>query len=260
MNSVPPAAKATVEMVTSMHRWTDSLFSFKTTKPADYSFVAGQYARLGLEHEGAMIWRPYSMVSAPQEKELEFYSILVPGGSFTTLLNRIEPGMPIHLEKQPYGFMTADRFTDGTELWMLSTGTGIGPFISILRDPFVWTRYGRIILVHCVRHAGELAYGEELMRIAARAPQGNHARFQLIQCVTREAAAPAGVLNGRITSLVQNGLLEQAAGLPLTVDDSRVMLCGNPQMIDEMREILKARGMRPARRAVPGQYVTENYW
>lgn len=136
MNTNEQAAKkATQETITGLHRWTDRLFTFTTTKPPGYSFTAGQYARLGLEDEHGMIWRAYSMTSAPADDQLEFYGIVVPGGLFTTKLKQIAPGDPIWLERQTYGFMTVDRFEDGEDLWMLATGTGVGPFISILRDP-----------------------------------------------------------------------------------------------------------------------------
>src|SRR6478672_13152823 len=149
---VQPTQKATQETVTAVHRWTDRLITFTTTKPAGYSFAAGQYARLGLQDDGGAIWRPYSMTSAPADEQLEFYGIIVAGGLFTSRLDKIQPGDPIWIERQVFGFMTPDRFTDGDDLWMLSTGTGIGPFIAMLRDPFVWTRFRNLVLVHCVRH------------------------------------------------------------------------------------------------------------
>ncbi|WP_334188801.1 ferredoxin--NADP reductase [Noviherbaspirillum sp.] len=263
MNATPQATqKATQQTVTSVHRWTDKLLTFTTTKPDGYSFTAGQYARMGLPDESGMIWRAYSMTSAPSDAELEFYGIIVEGGLFTTQLDGIKPGDPIWIERQPYGFMTVDRFTDGNDLWMLSTGTGIGPFISILRDPYVWGRFHNLVLVHCVRHADELAYRDELTALAQNPPGNlsNAGRLQVIRSVTRDEPADSKTLSGRITTLLQNGELEQRAGLPLSVEGSRIMLCGNPEMIEETRRLLHERGMRPVRRAIPGQFVTENYW
>ncbi|RJG06055.1 ferredoxin--NADP reductase [Noviherbaspirillum cavernae] len=265
MNADPHASqKATQETITSLHRWTDSLFTFTTTKPDGYSFTAGQYARMGLSDERGEVWRAYSMTSAPHEEQLEFYGIVVEGGLFTSRLRKLEPGDSIWIEKQTYGFMTVDRFVDGEDLWMLATGTGIGPYISILRDAFVWEKFRNLILVHCVRHANELAYQNELDAMQRRPPAtiATPARLQIIRSTTREAALlePAARLHGRITTLINNGELEKKAGIALSVSASRIMLCGNPVMIEDTRHILHQRGMRPVRRALPGQFVTENYW
>lgn len=251
--------KATLETVTSVHRWTDALFSFKTTRPADYRFDAGQYARLGLPSDGRVLWRAYSIVSAPQEKYLEYYGVLVPGGAFTTILKDIKPGDTIWTDRQSFGFMTPDRFADGEDLWMLATGTGLGPFISILRDPSVWKRFLRLFVVHCVKHCNEFGYQEQLRAMQNESRQGN-ATLQFIQAVTRGAPVEPRQLSGRITTLLKNGELEQCTGVPMSVEASRVMLCGNPEMIEETRRILHERGMRPCRRVLPGQFVTENYW
>jgi ferredoxin/flavodoxin---NADP+ reductase len=263
MTAITPTDKATVQTVTSLHWWNKHLLSFTTTKPEHYSFAAGQYARLGLPDAGGTIWRAYSMTSAPQDDQLEFYGILVPDGLFTSLLKNIKAGDPILIEKQVYGFMTPDRFVDGDDLWMLATGTGIGPFISILRDPYVWQKFRNLVIVHGVRHVDEFSY-RELLRSLQHSPPAKapHARLSIIETLTRDPVAAAGhdILHGRITTLLENGLLEKAAGLPITVDASRVMMCGNPAMIEEMRRLLHQRGMRPCRRALPGQFVTENYW
>jgi ferredoxin--NADP+ reductase len=251
--------KATLETITDVRWWTDALFSFKTTRPADYRFAAGQYARLGLLSGGTMVWRAYSLVSAPQENHLEYYGVLVPGGALTTMLKDIKPGDTIWTEKQAYGFMTPDRFADGEDLWMLATGTGLGPFISILRDAPVWKKFRRLFVVHCVRHASEFSYHAEMRAMQSRM-QSDDATLTVIQSATRDASAEPGRLTGRITTLLTNGELEKAAGVPLTVEASRIMLCGNPDMIEETRRILHERGMRPCRRAASGQFVTENYW
>lgn len=251
--------KATQETITEVRWWTDTLFSFKTTRNSDYRFAAGQYARLGLNCDGSMLWRAYSLVSAPHEDYLEYYGILVPGGAFTSMLKQIKPGDSIWTEKQTYGFMTPDRFVDGENLWMLATGTGLGPFISILRDRPVWEKFRRLILVHCVRHADEFGYHDELMRMTSATRSGG-AELRVVQSVTRDAKIGPGRLAGRITVLLENGTLEQSAGTPITVESSRIMLCGNPEMIEQTRRMLHDRGMRPCRRALPGQFITENYW
>lgn len=254
------SGKATLETVTSTHWWTDGLFSFKTTRNPDYRFAAGQYARLGLPSGDGMLWRAYSLVSAPHEDYVEYYGVLVPGGAFTSILKDIEPGATIWTDRQSFGFMTPERFVDGEDLWMLATGTGLGPFVSILRDQLVWKKFRRLVVVHCVKRAAEFGYREQLLDMTKSACSSNDANLKIIQCVTREAPTEPGQLTGRITTLLNSGQLEQEADLPISVESSRIMLCGNPAMIEETRTILHQRGMRPCRRAVPGQFVTENYW
>lgn len=251
--------KTSLEIVVSTHWWTDRLFTFRTTKPPGYVFAAGQYARLGLPDEHDVIWRAYSMTSAPADPELEFYGIVVPGGRFTSQVKDLHAGSKILVEKQSYGFLTPDRFMDGEDLWMLATGTGIGPFISMLRDPHVWERFRRMFLVHCVRHADEFAYVDELDELAALAGErGANAALRVLRSTTREQH-PAH-LHGRITTLLESGELERTAGAILSEESSRLMLCGNPEMIEDTRRLLHARGLRPVRRALPGQFLTENYW
>ncbi|HJV74235.1 MAG TPA: ferredoxin--NADP reductase [Noviherbaspirillum sp.] len=256
------AEKATRETVSQLIWWSDKLLTFTTTKPPNYSYVAGQYARLGLEDGDDAIWRAYSMTSAPDQDFLEFYGIIVPGGRFTARLKELKEGDNLLVDKQSFGFMTPDRFTNGEDLWLLATGTGIGPYISMLRDPYIWQKFRNIVLVHCVRHADEFAYMDQLKILQEQAQVSASARLQVIRSTTRETAGTHGFphLHGRITTLCENGALEKTAGLSLTPESSRVMLCGNPDMIEEMRQILHRRGMRPDRRAHPGQFVTENYW
>jgi ferredoxin--NADP+ reductase len=249
--------KSSLEIVVSVHWWTDRLFTFRTSKPPGYLFAAGQYARLGLPDENDVVWRAYSMTSAPGDPELEFYGIVVPNGRFTSQAKTLHAGSPILVEKQSFGFLTPDRFTDGEDLWMLATGTGIGPFISMLRDPYVWVRFRRLLLVHCVRHADEFTYTDELAELAdSRTDSG--AALQVIRTTTRDQSESC--LHGRITTLLQSGELERAAGVPLSETASRLMLCGNPEMIEDTRRLLHERGLRPVRRTLPGQFLTENYW
>lgn len=261
------AEKATLETVIQIKRWTNNLLSFKTTRPVNFRFNAGQYARLGLAIGDQMVWRAYSIVSSPDDNFLEYYGVIVPDGLFTGKLDLIQPGDTVWTDKQSYGFMTPDRFSDGEDLWMLATGTGIGPFISILRDSAVWKQFRRLLLVHCVRNANELSYQEELnflKQSSAKKQTEPCAEFLLIQTVTREKSEAemlkAEILHGRITTLLEDGSLEKHAGCQITEESSRIMLCGNPAMIEETRKILHSRGLRPCRRAVPGQFVTENYW
>lgn len=253
--------KATLETIAGIRWWNDRLFTFTTSKPEGYSFVAGQYARLGLPAEDHIVWRPYSMTSAPSSSVLEFYGIVVPNGAFTTRAKSLKTGDRILVEKQCYGFMTADRFGDGGALWMLSTGTGIGPFISMLRDPYVWQKFSRLILVHCVRHVDEFAYRDELSLLENTPPEGATARLQYLRTVTRDNPGNDDqLLTGRITTLIENGELERRARAAFNEETTRIMMCGNPEMIEDARKLLHARGLRPVRRALPGHFLTENYW
>lgn len=265
LNEQQIAEKSTIEKILRVEWHTDQLLTFTTTRPSQYSFVAGQYARLGVrDSSGSPIWRAYSMTSAPSDNVLEFYGVIVPGGLFTGFLKDMRLGDGILVDKQSFGFMTPDRFTDGDDLWMFATGTGIGPYISMLRDPYVWRQFRTLILVHGVRREEEFAYHDELARMQQQSPfPGTEGRLLVIRSTTRESPGPVtGIshLTGRVTTLLQDGTLEQATGIPMTEASSRIMLCGNPQMIEDMRRILHERGMRPMRRTLPGQFVTENYW
>ncbi len=252
-------AKATEQTVLDVHWWTDSLLTFTTTRDPGYAFSAGQYARLGLRDAHGLVWRAYSMTSAPSSESLEFYGILVTGGLFTSRLRHIKPGDRIFIERQVYGFMTPDRFADGRDLWMFGTGTGIGPYLSMLRAPFIWQHFPNVVLVHGVRHTEELTYRDELESLMANPPVPSRTRLQVLRCTSRDKQGP-GTLHGRVTALLENGELERVAGLSVTPEHARVMMCGNPAMIEDIRKLLHRREMRPCRRAAPGQFVTENYW
>lgn len=253
---------ATLQTITRFDWWTDTLVSFRTTRPLHYQFKAGQYARLGLSIDGQLVWRAYSITSAPEDAYLEYLLVTVPGGGFTSALKLLVPGDTISLDRQSFGFMTADRFVDGETLWMIATGTGIGPYLSMLRTPQIWQRFGRLVLVHGVRDTAELAYADALNTMVQTPPFPQHAgRLTVLQTVTRGLHhVPLPMLTGRVTALLENGALEHAAGATIDAASARVMLCGNPAMIEDMRKLLHARGMRPCRRTLPGQFVTENYW
>jgi ferredoxin--NADP+ reductase len=239
---------------------TPSLFTLRTTRDAGFRFRAGQFARLGVtKADGSTVWRAYSVVSSPHDEFLEFFSIVVPDGEFTSELSRLREGDTLLVEKQATGFLTLDRFVDGRDLWMLSTGTGVAPFLSILQDFEVWERFERVILVYSVRVASELAYQELIAELMSRDYLAEYAdKFLFIPIVTREEHP--GALHGRITQLIENGELEQAAGLRLTPEHSRLMLCGNPQMIDDTRKLLKQRDLNLSLSRRPGQVAVENYW
>lgn len=254
------AEKFTRQTLLAVTSLTPSLFTLRTTRDSGFRFRAGQFARLGVtKADGSTVWRAYSVVSSPHDEFLEFFSIVVPDGEFTSELSRLREGDTLLIEKQATGFLTLDRFVDGRDLWMLSTGTGVAPFLSILQDFEVWERFERVILVYSVREAKELAYQELVAELMTRDYLAEYAdKFLFIPIVTREQHP--GALHGRITQLIENGELERAAGLPLTPEHSRLMLCGNPQMIDDTRKLLKQRDLNLSLSRRPGQVAVENYW
>ncbi|TLX62527.1 ferredoxin--NADP reductase [Stutzerimonas nosocomialis] len=252
--------KFTRQRLLEVQTLTPSLFTLRTTRDPGFRFRAGQFARLGVrKSDGTLVWRAYSMVSAPHDEFLDFFSIVVPGGEFTSELSRLKPGDELLVDKQAFGFLTLDRFPDGRDLWLLGTGTGIAPFLSILQDLEVWSRFERIVLVYSARHRAELAYQALIRELPERDYlEGQGHKLLYLPVVTREPAP--GALNARITTLIENGELERAADLPLVPEHSRIMLCGNPEMIDDTRAVLKARGMNLALTRRPGQVAVENYW
>ena len=254
------AEKFTRQTLLAVEPLTPNLFTLRTSRDAGFRFRAGQFARLGVTRvDGNTVWRAYSMVSSPYDEFLEFFSIVVPDGEFTSELHRLGVGDTLLIDRQAFGYLTLDRFIDGRDLWLLSTGTGVAPFLSILQDFEVWEKFERIILVYSVREARELAYQQLIAGLAQRDYLAEHAhKLRFITTVTREAHP--GALSGRITTLIENGELERAAGVPLSPEHSRVMLCGNPQMIDDTRKVLKQRAMHLNTSRRPGQIAVENYW
>ncbi|PYC22027.1 ferredoxin--NADP(+) reductase [Aquipseudomonas alcaligenes] len=252
--------KFTRQTLTAVRSWSPSLFSLRCTRDAGFRFRAGQFVRLGVRKaSGCIVWRAYSVVSAPHDDYLEFFSIVVPGGEFTSELSRLRAGDELLVEKQATGFLTLDRFADGRDLWLIGTGTGLAPFLSILQDLEAWQRFERIVLVYSARGRGELAYQELIAELPQREwLEGAGHKLRYIPVVTRERVA--GALHARITSLIENGELERAAGLALEPEHSRIMLCGNPQMIEDTRAVLKARNLNLALTRRPGQVAVENYW
>ena len=249
--------KFSVETVLSVQRWTNTLFSFTMTRPAHFKFTAGQFARIGLKVGDELVVRAYSIVSSPFDETLEFFSIVVPDGAFTSNLQHLQVGDALYLEKIPYGFLTLARYQLPLpqDLWLLATGTGLAPFVSMLQDFETWSKYQQIHLVYSVRTEAELAYVERIQEIAQSFGEG-HTGFKFIPIITRD---PHAALHDRLPILIENGALEQAVGCQLNPASSHVMLCGNPQMVEDTKEALKARGLTMNRRG-EGNIAVENYW
>lgn len=234
-------------------RWTPVLFSLRLAGPA-LAFEAGQFVKLALDIDGERVARPFSFVNPPGELPLEFYGVIVPGGPLSPRLACLQPGDGVYLSPNPSGFLVLSEVPPAEELWLLSTGTGIAPFLSILRTATPWTHYAKVILVHAVRRANELVY-RDLIGEIARAHGG---RFQTVSFVSREKSS--GSLAGRIPASIADGSLEVAAGCAIAPERSQFMLCGNPEMVKDVTAALAVRGLRKHRRRAPGQITVENYW
>ena len=237
----------TARVVENRH-WTEALFSLRVEGPRP-AFEAGQFVRIALDVEGERVARPFSFVNAPADPALEFYGIVVPEGPLSPRLAALEPGDSLYVARNPAGFLVLSELPEAESLWLISTGTGIAPFLSMLRAGAPWKRYRNVVLVHAVRHARELVYQEEIRRMKD---------LRYVTFVSREPAP--GSLAGRIPAAVADGRLEAAAGLPLAPEASQVMLCGNPEMLKDTTAALVARGMRKHRRRNPGQISVESFW
>jgi len=258
-------AKFTTEQIYDVQHVSDNLVTFKITRPEQFRFVAGQFARLGLYENCAeksaeqIVWRAFSMVNATHSDYLEFFAVIIPNGKFSNLLVNLKNSDHILLDKHVFGYLTLNRFNDGDNLWMLATGTGVAPFLSILQDFEVWQKFTHIILVYNVRFRQNLAYQELINNLAKLEYIGeNGAKLRYLPVISRENSE--NILNGRITDLLANGMLEKQADLPITPENSRIMICGNPQMVQESLELFKKRDMRLALSRKPGQIAVENYW
>jgi ferredoxin--NADP+ reductase len=233
-------------------RWTPALFSLRVETPP-LAFEAGQFVRIALDLSGKRVPRPFSFVNPPQDPVLEFYGIVVPEGPLSPHLARLSSGDALQVADNPSGFLVLDEVPRSPDLWMVATGTGIAPFLSILRSAKLWQRHERVILVHAVRHAPELVY-RELIGEIRRAHPG---RLEYVRFVSRERASDA--LEGRVQAALRDGRLE-AAGGPVSPERSQFMLCGNPAMVKDMTAALAERGLRKNRRRTPGHITVENFW
>jgi len=228
-------------------RWTEHLFSLRVEGP-QLKFEAGQFVRIAVEER---IARPFSFVNPPQDPVLEFYGIVVPEGPLSPRLMELRAGERLLVAPNPAGFLVLSEVPDAETLWLVSTGTGIAPFLSILRTETPWRRFPKIVLVHAVRHARELVYQEMIRKIVKEKP------LRYLSFVSREAAP--GSLSGRIPAAIRDGRLEAAAGLAID-QHSHVMLCGNPDMLKDASGALVERGLRKHRRRTPGHISVESFW
>jgi len=245
------------ETVTSVQHWTDNLFSFTATRSPSFRFANGQFTMMGLEVEGKPLLRAYSMVSTNYEDELEFFSIKVPDGPLTSRLQHIKEGDRILVGKKPTGTLVLDNLISGRNLYLLSTGTGLAPFMSIIRDPETYEKCEKVVLVHGCRQIAELAYGEQITEALPKHEYlGELIRDNLIYypTVTREPFRH----RGRVTDLITSGQLFTDIGMPdFDPEQDRAMLCGSPQMLEDMKTILEDRGFIEGSSGKPASYVIE---
>jgi len=260
-SSAPLAAKARgafyVEHVTQVQHWTESLFTLKTTRDPGLRFQSGQFVMLGLEVAGKPLLRAYSIASPYYADELEFYSIKVADGPLTSHLMNVKAGDEILVGKKPTGTLILDGLRPGKTLYLVGTGTGLAPFLSLVRDPEVYERYERVVVTHTVREVADLNYREFLSHELAADPDlGELIAPKLIYypSVTREPF----VNQGRITDLMASGKLFDDIGLPpLDPAHDRLMLCGGPSVLADLKTLLLDRGYEEGSIASPGDFVLE---
>lgn len=267
--------------VLSKTTWTPNLFSFTVSRPDSFKFTAGQFVRLGVnpshlnyyKQQGEAgndvsnealnedIFRAYSIVSSPFDEVLEFFSIVIPDGAFTSQLQHLEVGDELLLNTMPFGFLTLARYQKPLpkDLWLLATGTGLAPFLSMLQDLKTWEDYEHIILAYSARSIEELAYVDKIKSLQEDFGSlvDNPAKLIFIPIVTREPIE--GALTERLPKLLLDGTLQERAGIALDVDSTHVMLCGNPDMVEDTKETLKSLGLVMNRRG-EGNIAVENYW
>lgn len=239
--------------VHSLKRWTEKLYSIRI-EAATLPFKAGQFTKLGLPFEHEFVERPYSYVNAPDTAPHEFYFVTVPEGPLTNTMVTLKEGSSVWVMRRPSGFLVLDEVPDAEYLWLVSTGTGVGPFLSILESSEPWQRFTRIILVHAVRLQEELSYTDRIRSIGKMHP----GQFEYVPFVSREDTDFA--IRGRITDGISDGRLESRVGLKLSPDNCQVMLCGNPDMVNDTSQLLAERGLARNRRRTPGHITVENYW
>ena len=245
------------ERVLDVRHWTEALFSFTTTRDPSFRFENGQFTMIGLEVEGRPLLRAYSVASANYEDQLEFFSIKVADGPLTSRLQHLKPGDPIIVGRKATGTLLLDNLLPGRNLYLLGTGTGLAPFLSLVKDPETYERFERILLLHGCRKVSELAYGETILKDLSKDEfLGDLMASQLtyFPTVTREPFRN----RGRLTDLIGSGTLTGELGLPeIDPAEDRVMMCGSPSMLPDLRNLLIERGFLEGSHGEPGHFVIE---
>lgn len=247
----------TEQTVLSVHHWTDRLFSLTLTRDPGFRFENGQFVMIGLMVNGKPLLRAYSMASPNHHDTLEFLSIKVPDGPLTSRLQHVKAGDKVLVGRKPTGTLLLDNLRPGRNLYFLSTGTGLAPFLSLVADPEVYSRFDHVVLTHTCRRVAELAYASHLTEhLPNHEFLGEDVRSKLVYypTTTREPFKH----QGRITDLIQNGQLFADTGLPpLDPAVDRVMICGSQQMLDDIKAMLVQRGFNEGSSNEPGDFVIE---
>ncbi len=245
------------ERVLSVHHWNNTLFSFKTTRRPGFRFRNGHFVMLGLQVEGRPLLRAFSVVSPNYDEHLEFYSIKIPDGALTSRLQHIQPGDSVLVSQKPTGTLLVDNLHPGKRLYLLGTGTGLAPFMSIIRDPETYEKFEHVVIAHGVRNVSDLAYRAYIEdELPEHELVGDMVKNQLLYypTVTREPFRN----QGRITNLLMEGKMPADLGLPgLDAQHDRVMICGSPSMLKELVTSLEDRGFNEGNSDHQGQYVIE---
>ena len=253
----PIPAGVFAEKVVSVKHYTDRLFSFRMTRPATFRFRSGEFAMIGLPNAAKPVFRAYSVASPSWDEELEFYSIKVQDGPLTQHLQKIRPGDTILMRQKPTGTLIVDALTPAKRLWMVSTGTGIAPFASLIRDPETYEKFDEIVLTNTCRDVADLAYGNQLIETARHDPligEFTHGRLRYVATTTREQSPSMG----RITTKIEDGSLFSDIGVaPFDPATDRVMICGSMEMLRDVKELVEKAGLEEGSVSKPGQFVVE---
>lgn len=253
----PIPANVYAQTVVSVKHYTDRLFSFRITRPQAFRFRSGEFVMIGLPNAAKPVFRAYSIASPNWDEEVEFYSIKVPDGPLTQHLQNIKPGDTVLMRQKSTGTLVTDALLPGKRVFMFSTGTGLAPFASLLRDPETYDKFDEIILTHTCRDVGELDYGRALVANAAQDPligEFTEGRLRHFCSTTREPSENMG----RITDLLTSGKLYDTMNIaPLDPKSDRVMICGSMEMLRDVKEIVENAGFQEGSLARPGDFVVE---
>ena len=253
----PIPANVYAETVVSVRHYTDRLFSFRITRPQTLRFRSGEFVMIGLPNAEKPVYRAYSVASPNWDDELEFFSIKVPDGPLTSELQKIEPGDTVILRQKSTGTLVLDALTPAKRLLMISTGTGIAPFASVLRDPDTYDKFEQVVLTHTCRDNAELVYGQELVAALENDPligELTGGRVRLYNSTTREVSPRMG----RITALIGSGRFQADLGIEkLDPETDRIMICGSMHMLKDVKELAESLGFREGSLANPGSFVVE---
>lgn len=235
--------------------WNDHLFSLEFSCPEFGEFKAGQFVKVGIElSDGKVLSRPYSLVNPPSQANPEILAVPVEEGQLSPQLHNLEVGDPVKIMQPATGFLVLEEVPDANTLWMVATGTGVGPFLSILATDTPWQRFDNIVLIYAARYGQDLAY----LPLIEQWQKSYSSQFNFVPIVSREEYPTA--LKGRIPQLLEQGVIESRVGHQITVEDSQVMICGNPDMIKEVMALLVDKGLKKHLRRSPGQITMEQYW